>query len=242
MFDAGEPDEVELAERARYASLLPQDPGEPGDTPNLTTGALAQGAYRDVGGKLNSMWETLGEPMAIAEEMVSPLAPLTRPIGQYALHKSGIPELLNSWEEASPDSFENAKAGMGFLQTIPALHTFSRTLPRVVNAGTDNLATRLDGSDIHGNNPTNSGGFYGGDPLGGIMQGYNFEEHMRQLLSPQAIANHERRGFGQRERWVGEGRRSKTPPSASQQVGQTAHYGIQISEASPQPGVRHRET
>lgn len=166
-----------------------------------TFGETALEAYRWGGNTLNTVFEEIGEAGDFALDAVFPAGKLVRPAVEAATAKGmealGIPGMLSQWEEASPDSFENAKAGMGYLQAIPAIRGATKIIPKTVNAGTDNLATRLDGSDIHGNNPTNSGGFYGGDPFGGIAQGYNFQEHLRQLFDPQAIANKERTGIGQ---------------------------------------------
>lgn len=167
-------------------------------------------AYRSSGATILGAQAAMGSVEDAAMDSVSLFSPLTNPIKEGLLtagmNKLGIPDMLSEWAASSPDSFENAKAGFGWASLLPAVHTARKLLPKAINAGTDNLATRLDGGDIygknpdgtvHGSRPSDSGGFYGGDPLGGIAAGYSFEEHMRQLLSPQAIANKERRGFGQ---------------------------------------------
>lgn len=177
------------------------DPSEPVTESQGPEATPFTDAYRAGGNAINTGMGAIGKIEEAVGDAVNPFSPITKPLEQFLIQKTmqglGIPEALKLWEESSPDSFENAKAGAGWLSLLPATHAWRKSIPRAVNAGTDNLATRLDGSDIHGNNPTGSGGFYGGDPIGGIMAGYSGKEHWRQLWDPQAIANQQRRGFGQ---------------------------------------------
>lgn len=64
------------------------------------------------------------------------------------------------------------------------------------NTSTDNLLTRLDGTDVKGNNPKGRGGFYTGDPIGAIQSGWSPQRTAKDLLDPQSIANREAKGTG----------------------------------------------
>ena len=83
-----------------------------------------------------------------------------------------------------PEVARTVEDGLNALELLPAGRAVTGGIKRTANAGVQNLDTRLEG-------------FYTGDPIGAVSRGFSPDELWKQLWSPQARANYERKGTGQ---------------------------------------------